>query len=269
VPWFRSIHTARVDSLSGLCRSVLSSGLGGAGAATGSDKRKDSGQVGVNGHQAGRFGFLVALAVFALPALPASAHPHVWVTVKTTVLYDGGRIVGLRHAWTFDDAYTEMAIEGLDTNNDGVYSREELAELAKVNVDGLKEFGYFTYAKLGETPIGEKEPTDSYLDYKDKLLTLYFTLPFVQPVPADAKGFNFAVFDESFFIAFDFSKDDPVVLGSGAPKDCSVDIAIPKNELEQLQALNKSFGGQLTAGDANIGMGFGYAKTVSLQCKRS
>src|SRR5262245_25720518 len=28
-----------------------------------------------------------------------------------------------------------MAIEGLDKNNDGVYSREELAELAKVNIE--------------------------------------------------------------------------------------------------------------------------------------
>jgi len=223
----------------------------------------------VHGHRSKGFALLAALVLAALPLTQAAAHPHVWVTVKSTVLYDGGRIIGLRHAWTFDDAYTEMAIEGLDVNNDGVYSREELAELAKVNIDGLKEFGYFTYPKLGDAPIAQKEPTDYYLDYKDKLLTLHFTLPFEQPVLADAKGFNFSVFDESFFIAFDFGKDHPVVLGSGAPKSCTVDIGIPKNELEQLQALNKSFGGQLTAGDANVGMGFGYAKTVSLQCKHS
>ena len=33
-----------------------------------------------------------------------------------------------------------MAVEGLDTNKDGKYSREELAELAKVNVTSLKDF---------------------------------------------------------------------------------------------------------------------------------
>ena len=52
-------------------------------------------------------------------AAPAAAHPHVWVAVETTVLYEAGRIVGLRHRWSFDDLYTAMAIQGLDANNDG------------------------------------------------------------------------------------------------------------------------------------------------------
>lgn len=213
---------------------------------------------------------LVVLALSAaMLSAPASAHPHVWVTVETTVDYEGGAITGLQHKWTFDDMYTAMAIQGLDTNNDGVYSREELKELAQVNIDGLKEFHYFTVAKLGKTPVQTKDPIDYYLEYKDGLLSLYFTLPFEQPVKADAPDFNFAVFDESFFIAFDFGKDNPIKLSAGAPQGCSANIGIPENELEQLQALNDSFGGQLTAGDANAGMGLGYAKTVTLGCKKS
>lgn len=90
-----------------------------------------------------------ALAMAAALAGPAAAHPHVWVTVETTVVYDGGQVTGLQHKWTFDDMYTAMAIQGLDANGDGTYSREELAELAQVNMDGLKEFAYFTVAKLG------------------------------------------------------------------------------------------------------------------------
>ncbi|HYD15318.1 MAG TPA: DUF1007 family protein, partial [Hyphomicrobium sp.] len=61
--------------------------------------------------------WLLAIAVaFALSTAPAAAHPHVWVTVETTVLYDGGKITGLQHKWTFDDMYTAMAIQGLDAN---------------------------------------------------------------------------------------------------------------------------------------------------------
>src|SRR5689334_18733285 len=74
---------------------------------------------------------LAATLVAGLIA-PAAAHPHVWITVETTVLYANGAFTGLRHRWTFDEFYTAMAIEGLDKNNDGVYDREELAELAKV-----------------------------------------------------------------------------------------------------------------------------------------
>ncbi len=211
----------------------------------------------------------VVCAAIALWTVPAAAHPHVWVTVETTVLYEGGAITGLQHKWAFDDMYTAMAIQGLDANGDGIYSREELQELAQVNIDGLKEFGYFTVAKLGKAEIKVKPPVDHYLDYKDSVLSLHFTLPFEQPVLADAADFNFAVFDESFFIAFDFGADDPVKLSAGAPEGCHASIGIPENELAELQKLNESFGGQLTAGDQNAGMGLGYAKTVTLGCKKS
>ncbi len=90
---------------------------------------------------------MLALGVAGLAA-PASAHPHVFIEARTKILYDNGTFTGVEHRWTFDEFYTQTAIEGLDANKDGVYSREELAELAKVNIEGLKEFSYFTYPKL-------------------------------------------------------------------------------------------------------------------------
>ena len=125
----------------------------------------------------------------------ASSHPHVWITVETTVLYDKGAFTGLKHKWTFDEFYTAMAIEGLDKNNDGVYSREELAELAKVNIDGLKEFGYFTYPVLDGGDVKIQDPTDYWLEHKDGVLSLHFTVPFDKPIPAKAKGFAYVVQD--------------------------------------------------------------------------
>ena len=86
----------------------------------------------------------IILSAFSLAAglifgaASSVAHPHVWVSVKATVLFEGDTMTGLQQSWTFDEAYTAMAIEGLDTNGDGNYDRKELEELAKVNVDGLK-----------------------------------------------------------------------------------------------------------------------------------
>jgi ABC-type uncharacterized transport system substrate-binding protein len=90
----------------------------------------------------------LALAAIGFMALtPAAlAHPHVWATVRSEILLGPNhQITGIRHAWTFDEFYTAMAIEGLDANKDGVYSKEELQPLAKVNVESLKDFDYFTY----------------------------------------------------------------------------------------------------------------------------
>lgn len=214
-------------------------------------------------------GILAFVMALAGGVQPAAAHPHVWVTVETTVVYEDGRITGLRHRWAFDELYTAMAIQGLDADGDGVYSREELAELAQVNIDGLKEFQYFTFAKLGDTRLAHKDPVDYYLEYKDDELALYLTLPFEQPIMADAEGFTFSVFDESFFIAFDFGENEPVKLSAGAPEGCSASLGVPENELIELRALNDAFGGALTEGDNNAGMGMGYARTVTLGCKKS
>lgn len=106
-----------------------------------------------------------AAAVFGTAS--ANAHPHVFVTTETTVLYENGTIIGLRQKWSFDDFYTSMAIQGLDTNNDGTYDRSELEELAKVNMEGLKEFEYFTTARLSGEKLKFEAPKDFWLEHTD------------------------------------------------------------------------------------------------------
>lgn len=174
-----------------------------------------------------RSGVLGALLAATLPAVPVQAHPHVWITVQTTVAYKNGAFTGLEHVWTFDEFYTAMAIEGLDKNNDGKYDREELAELTKVNMDGLKEYQYFTVASLAGAPLKMDEARDAWLEHKDGLLALHFTLPFAQPVLTDAKGLSFSVQDSTFFIAFTLAKTDPVKLGPGTPAGCKAVVTEP------------------------------------------
>ena len=200
----------------------------------------------------------------------ASAHPHVWVTYETTVVYDKGTITGLDHVWTFDDMYTTMAIEGLDKNNDGIYSREELAELAKVNMDGLKDFDYFTYANLGAGALKFSLPQDPWLEHTNGILRLHFRLPLAAPVPAGAEGFAFSIYDPSFFIAFEPEKTGAVKLATGAPKGCKIGFREPNADAnsDELKAklLDDAFAQQLGQ-TTNIGSGF--TKTAIVTCAKS
>ena len=120
-----------------------------------------------------------------LGAAPAQAHPHVWITAKSEVVYaPDGSISGVRHAWTFDDMFSTYALQGIETKTKGVYSREELAPLAQTNVESLKEFGFFTFAKADGKKQRFLEPVDYYLEYKDDALTLHFMLPAKTPFKA-------------------------------------------------------------------------------------
>src|SRR6478672_3403569 len=147
---------------------------------------------------------LLALAGgLSLAALPAQAHPHVWITATSELVYaPDGSITGVRHAWTFDDMFSTYALQGIETKTKGVYSREELSSLAQTNVESLKEFAYFTYAKADGKKQKFLEPVDYYLEYKDAALTLHFTLPL--KVLAQPKELALEVFAPSYFIDFEF-----------------------------------------------------------------
>ena len=92
---------------------------------------------------------LLALgALFAL-ALPAAAHPHVFVSVNGELVFDAeGRIKAVGNVWQFDDAFSAFATEGLDADGDGKLGDAELQPLAKINVESLLEFGYFTFLSV-------------------------------------------------------------------------------------------------------------------------
>ncbi len=218
-----------------------------------------------------RSAIAAAFAAVACHAAPAKAHPHVWVTYETTVIYENGTVSGVGHAWTFDDMYTAMAVQGLDKNADGKYDREELAELAKVNMDGLKDFDYFTFAQLGGDKLKFDGPQDAWLEHNNGILRLHFRLPLAKPVLADAEGFNFSIYDPSFFIAFEPEKTDALKLAS-APDGCTATFTDPTADKAAADAakLGEAMAQELGQPPADgQGLNYASAKTVTVSCKKS
>ena len=194
--------------------------------------------------------FLTAAAL--LPALllsgPAWAHPHVWVTAKEKILFGpDGKIIGFRHQWTFDEMYSAFATQGLGKDGKPP-TKEELAPLAKTNVESLKEFQYFTVAKTGPKYYEFGPPRDYELTADDKkIVTLRFTLPLKEPVSVK-KPFVFMVYDPTYFVDFELAKDDPVTL-QNAPAGCSVNNMRPDPLSEpDTKKLSESFFSGLSPG---------------------
>lgn len=194
-----------------------------------------------------------------------AAHPHVWVTVETELLHDAQKnITGFRHHWTFDEFYSSFAIQGLDKDNDGTYTREELKELADVNVTSLKEFDFFTFPTLAGHDVERLEPQDYWLEYKDKekMLTLNFTLPLKKSVPkAKLKDFQFAVYDPTFYVAFAFAEKNPVRIEDGLG-ECHAEIVKPRDKTPS-KSLSESL---FSLNDALMNFGQQYAEKVKVKC---
>ena len=166
---------------------------------------------------------LAALAAGVLMAPDrAAAHPHVWISVVAELLYGpDGSITGVRQVWTFDEMFSTFATHGLEQKTQGTFSREELGPLAQTYMDGLKDFGYFTFVRLD----GERQneafsgPMDYFIDYdpKQPAITLNFTLPL--KIAAPAQSFEVLIYDPQLYFYLSFARFDPVHL-IGAPAQC-------------------------------------------------
>jgi ABC-type uncharacterized transport system substrate-binding protein len=172
------------------------------------------------------FRILSALAVLGL-AVPASAHPHVWVKVKSELIYAAdGSVTAVRQHWTFDDMFSAFAVQGLSAKVNGALTREELAPAAKQNMQSLKDSGYFTFATADGQKLDFGAPLPDYwLDDEDAILTLNFTVPFKHPVKA--KSLTVEIYDPTYFIDFEFAKGMPVKL-IGVPKECTGQVEWPR-----------------------------------------
>lgn len=195
----------------------------------------------------------LCLAALISTAAPALAHPHVWVTAREDVIFDGqGRISAIRGAWVFDDMYSAFATQGLGKDGQ-LATKADLAPLAKTNVDSLAEFDFFTFAKLAGSKVEFAAPTDYSLEERpDKLVVLSFTLPLKSPVNP-GKAFTFQVYDPTYFVAFSLDDKLPVELVN-APKGCSASV-LGANPLDtaETQKLSEAFFANLSPG-SNFGM---------------
>jgi ABC-type uncharacterized transport system substrate-binding protein len=205
---------------------------------------------------------LVALLSFGFAA-PARAHPHVWVTMNTELVYaPDGTITGVRQAWAFDDMFSAFAVQGLEGKEKDKFTREELAPLAKVNIESLKEYDYFTYVTADGVKVPLTDPAPGYwLDYKDQVLTLHFTLPLKTPVKA--KELKLDIYDPTIFVDFEFAKKTPVHV-VGFPSGCKLDVMLPREmTFTEGKALSN-----IPADQPNLTMAWGaqFANKILVHC---
>jgi len=170
---------------------------------------------------------VVATAMIVPTAASVFAHPHVWVTARTELVFNGPVMEAVRHVWRFDEAFTSFAIQGLDTNGDGKLSQEELQPLAKVNVESLQEYDFFTYIEGGDFEVEFGEPQEYWLDFNDGMLTLFYTLPLKTPAAPGGDAMTVEVYDPGFFVAFEMVKEDPVI-ASNLPSSCKLAFEEPE-----------------------------------------
>ncbi len=174
-------------------------------------------------------GLISALAALSVGLVsPALAHPHVWVTAKAEVVFAAdGRVTGVRHHWTFDEAYTAYVTQGLDKDGNGKLTPEELQELADENAASLNEFGYFTVLKARGKPQSFDPPREARMTMEKTQVAMSFLLPLKAPV-APTGAVSIEIEDPTFFVYFSLTEGNASVSLANAPQGCVTSIAKAK-----------------------------------------
>jgi len=184
-------------------------------------------------------GLLRRLALAAAATLgligAAQAHPHIFIDAKATIVFnDAGELTEIRNAWTFDEAFSVWQIQGLDTNNDGITSSEEMQELADENIKGLAEYNFYTSAGETASSLPFASMDDAKFVFADNRSTLSFGIEPQVPYRIKHK-LEIAVADPEYYVAITFHSPADITL-ENAPAGCAVHLEPPRELSPDLQA---------------------------------
>ena len=214
--------------------------------------------------------YLVMAALMAgFAGTEARAHPHVWIEMQSDVVFtEDGLIKGVNLEWTFDDAITPMALDGLDTDGDGLYSQSELAPLTRENIESLKDYEYFAVMRANGEQLKISAVTDFGQIWSNNKLTLHLQIPLEKPVDPKTQEFVLKVYDPEFFIAIDYAKENPVDVVGKMPEPCKLVVKpVPTDaELDQTRTMLSTKGTDWKPENAED-FGAMFAQAVSIACK--
>lgn len=218
----------------------------------------------------GRRAALPAIAILALAAAsPAQAHPHVWIEMQSDVIFNAqGLISAVKLTWTFDDGYAQVALDGLDTNGNGIYDPAELEPLTRENLESLKDYDYFTHVRFAGKAQAMGTPAEAGQTYSDDKLRLHFQLPLVTPIDPTKGEFVLKVYDPEFYISFNYLADATVAVTGNMPAACKPVLKpVPSDaEIEQTRAMLSTKGPDWKP-DEEEDFGALFAQPVTIQCQ--
>jgi len=199
----------------------------------------------------------IATWMIVIGSQAASAHPHAWIDVRTTlILSNASTVRAIREEWSFDRDYTNYVL------HDSKGRVTSLPEFTRSAMQHLAPYGYFIELRGGGTRLSLGQVTGAESSISNGSLLMHFTVALARPVNLSTSSMTFSVYDPTYYIAFAHVKDHPVSFEGADAAACSARIqsATPSPQaLSQAQAMDRN-------APINASLGRMFAETVSVRC---
>jgi nickel/cobalt transporter (NicO) family protein len=131
-------------------------------------------------------------------AMPASAHPHIFIDWDATVVAGADGIQDIRETWTFDEAFSGAAMDPGRPVGAG-----DVAAVQERLVPAFMRHAWFTRLAIDSEPIELGPMRDFVLSAtSDGRMVWQFTLPILKRPIAVHQGLTLSVFDAGYYVAF-------------------------------------------------------------------
>ncbi|MEM9332739.1 MAG: DUF1007 family protein [Pseudomonadota bacterium] len=172
--------------------------------------------------------FSSALAVALSPVVldDLRAHPHVFVEANIEIVRDDkGNFTELRQVWRFDELFSTTISLDYDENVDGKLDKHEIKKITDIVKESIAEYDFYTAIRAGTEPLEFYEPDEIGAYFEDGKMIMFLSVEPTKPYDFKGAPLRISASDTSYYVAFDFDKENITIDGNDA--GCSMDVVHP------------------------------------------
>lgn len=159
---------------------------------------------------------LILFCFLALSVARVGAHPHQFIDLYMTLVFDCGGFVGIEAEWHFTKQFAQVLAWGYDKNEDCIFDEEETASLYNGDFSTFLRDKLYFHLRLQDDvfTVATIENFKAWI-YLDEVEVSFF-MPCSIPALPGGTYFEWATYDETIFNSFDLVmlriKNDPTLI---------------------------------------------------------
>ncbi|WP_062208254.1 DUF1007 family protein [Aureimonas sp. AU12] len=181
---------------------------------------------------------LVVLGALAALARTAEAHPHVFAESRMEIVGNAeAQLVSVRNIWRFDELFSSSVVVDFDKNGNGTLDPDEIEAVSATVLQSIAEWDFYTFVTVAGRDIKLEPPKQIRGLFDHGQLTLLFEMAPAEPVDLKKQPVTFSAYDESYFVAFDFTDETAYQL-LDLPKTCRKTFTQPDPDADASDWMN-------------------------------
>jgi ABC-type uncharacterized transport system substrate-binding protein len=178
-------------------------------------------------------GFLIVL--FPISGTP---HPHVFISQRTSFVFDDQGLAGFRVNWTFDEMFSVMISEDFDSDHNQALDAGEVAVIKEKAFGYIAPYNYYIHVRIDGKPFDVKfiKTFNAWLD--NGIVCYEFFIPCHVSAVDTPKQIILSPYDPEYYSDIYFPDKTPLNMENAEAFSTKIDTARDQSTLIYYDTVN-------------------------------